>query len=236
MISVCIATCNGEEYIRQQIESILPQLEKEDEVVISDDDSTDNTLEIIKNFEDKRIKILPVCTFKSPIWNFENAIKNAKGDYIFLSDQDDVWLPNKVTEFIKALSEKNIVMSDALIFYDSSNPFGFQTLKEWRRYKKGFFQNLWKPNYVGCCMAFNRSKLNQILPFPDDVPAHDVWIGLLGEITNDIFYLDKPLINYRRHGNNYSNVAEKSHNDVFFMIKYRLQLFFDVLRRVGYNK
>ena len=95
MISVCIATYNGAEYLREQVESILSQLEEEDEIVVSDDSSTDTTIEILQSFGDRRIKI-----FKNPakgfVRNFENALRQAQGDFIFLSDQDDVWLPNKV--------------------------------------------------------------------------------------------------------------------------------------------
>ena len=90
MISVCMATYNGEKYIEEQLKSILSQLGENDEVIVSDDSSTDNTLAIVESFNDVRIKIFPNNKFHSPIFNFENALKQATGDYIFLSDQDDV--------------------------------------------------------------------------------------------------------------------------------------------------
>ena len=95
-ISVCIASYNGEKYIKEQLNSILCQLEERDEVIISDDSSTDNTVQIIESFKDKRIKIFREQKFKSPIYNFENAISKATGDIIFLSDQDDIWHKAKV--------------------------------------------------------------------------------------------------------------------------------------------
>lgn len=91
MISVCMPTYNGEKFIRIQLESILSQLGNDDEIVISDDSSTDKTVEITKSFNDSRIHLLENNTFHSPIYNLENALKNAKGDFIFLSDQDDEW-------------------------------------------------------------------------------------------------------------------------------------------------
>ena len=94
MISVCIATYNGEKYIKEQLLSILPQLGKKDEVIISDDHSTDNTLDIVKGLNDNRIKIVMNNREKGYTSNFENALSYAIGDYIFLSDQDDIWMSN----------------------------------------------------------------------------------------------------------------------------------------------
>ena len=115
MISICMATYNGEKYIKEQIDSILPQLSKNDEIIISDDSSTDDTLSIIRSFNDHRIKIFSGCNFHSPISNFENALKYAKGDYIFLSDQDDVWLENKVERMMEALKQYSLVVSDCYV-------------------------------------------------------------------------------------------------------------------------
>lgn len=112
MISVCIATHNGAHYIKEQIESILCQLGTNDEIIISDDGSTDNTIDILLAFNDKRIIIYhykqPVKSKHSHIYvckNFENALKHAKGDYIFLADQDDWWMPNKVMKCLEDLKK-----------------------------------------------------------------------------------------------------------------------------------
>ena len=114
-ISVAMATYNGEKYIKEQLESILRQLNVNDEVVISDDGSTDNTIKIVNDFKDSRIKI--ICgPKKGIIKNFENAIKNCTGKYIFLSDQDDIWLDNKVNEVLNCFkSDITCVLHDAKI-------------------------------------------------------------------------------------------------------------------------
>src|SRR5665648_141557 len=91
MISVCLPTHNGSKYIIQQLNSIICQLKEEDEIIISDDSSEDNTCELIQAINDKRIKIYREGKFSSYVFNFENAIKHARGDHIFLCDQDDVW-------------------------------------------------------------------------------------------------------------------------------------------------
>ena len=102
MISVCIATYNGEKYIKEQLDSILPQLKKLDEIIISDDKSKDKTLKIIKTLNDSRIKIF-TNPKKGLISNFENAITKSSGDYIFLSDQDDIWHENKIQFYLTVL-------------------------------------------------------------------------------------------------------------------------------------
>ena len=94
-ISVCIATYNGGAFIKDQIYSILLQLSQNDEIIISDDGSRDSTLNILFSFNDSRIKIYKNGGKHGVVSNFENAIKHATGDYIFLCDQDDVWMPGK---------------------------------------------------------------------------------------------------------------------------------------------
>ena len=93
-ISVCIATYNGAKYIEEQVQSILYQLSEKDEIINSDDGSKDNTLAIIKSLNDARIKVIHNTLKHGLVSNFENAIKHADGDYIFLSDQDDIWTSN----------------------------------------------------------------------------------------------------------------------------------------------
>ena len=114
MNSICIATYNGEKYIKEQLTSILSQIDIDDEVIISDDGSTDKTIEIINDINDSRIKLIK-GGFRNFTFNFENAIRQAQGEYIFLADQDDVWLPNKYSTTLKTLQLYDLVCSDAII-------------------------------------------------------------------------------------------------------------------------
>lgn len=171
-ISVCIATYNGEKYLKKQLDSILNQLKKEDEVIISDDTSTDATVEIIKAYNDRRIILIENQKFRSPIYNFENALKHASGDIIFLADQDDIWIDNKVCTVKKYLKSYDLVISDAEII-DTNDETLYRSFYALNNSRKGFIKNIIKNSYLGCCMAFNRKILESALPFPKNVPMHD---------------------------------------------------------------
>ena len=121
MISVCMATYNGQKYIKQQIVSILKQLSETDELIISDDNSLDNTKEVINEINDNRIKFyihnrdFSKKKHQSGYYcsnNFSNAIEKASGDYIFLSDQDDNWCDNKVERILNELKTSDLCMSN----------------------------------------------------------------------------------------------------------------------------
>lgn len=230
MISVCMTTYNGEKYILEQLLSILNQLNENDEIVISDDSSSDQTTTIIENLKDKRIKLLKNNTFRSPIFNLENALKNSSGNYIFLADQDDIWFQNKIEEMSKHITTNNVVMSDATLV-DLELNVTSNSLNSWRHYRSGFFKNLYKSRYLGCCMAFSDNFKSKILPFPKNIKAHDVWIGLYAELSDKVTYIPLQLIKYRRHESNYSTASLISKNSILTMISYRVYFFIQILVR-----
>lgn len=199
MISVCIATYNGEKYIQEQLVSILPQLDRDDEVIISDDGSIDNTLNVIMAFHDKRIKITEGPRRNSPIWNFENALKQAKGEYIFLADQDDVWKPNKVEVCMRWMQTYDCVISDAEVTDPELNTTASSLYKMLHVRTGKLYNACWKNGYTGCCMAFRRSILKLALPFPADIPMHDIWIGNVAAFHYRVKFVDDKLIYFRRH-------------------------------------
>ena len=213
MISVCIATYNGARYIAEQLASILNQLSAEDEVVVSDDGSTDGTIDIVRSFNDRRIRIVDGPRRHSPTLNFERALRNAKGEYIFLADQDDVWLEDKVTRCVEELQKCDCVVSDARVtdsFLNTTSESLFQLM----HVKRGRLSNLlWRNGYTGCCMAFKREVLSKALPFPTDIPMHDIWIGNVAAFCGRLHFINDRLLLFRRHdttascngkGSNYS--------------------------------
>lgn len=229
-ISVCMTTYNGEKYIKEQLDSILCQLEEDDEVIISDDSSTDQTINIIKSYNDKRIKLFEEQKFFSPTYNFENSLKYATKDFIFLSDQDDVWLSSKVETVLKYLKEYDLVVSDCIVVDEDlkvldESFFGLVNSGN------GFFKNFVKNTYIGCCMAFRRSVLEYILPFPSKIAMHDIWIGLSTEMKGTVFFLKEPQILYRRHENTVTLSGLKSKNNTVFKLYYRFLLLYQLVKR-----
>lgn len=233
MISVCIATRNGERYVHAQLASILRQLGPEDEVLISDDSSTDGTVDIIRGLADQRIRLLENNTFYSPIFNFENALKRAVGDIIVLSDQDDVWLEGRV-ELIREkfretphrwylmVTDGRVVDADERVVSDSI--FGIINAGP------GFLKNLWNNRYMGCCMAFSRELLEIALPFPRNLPMHDMWLGQLCELAGVTEFVPVPTILYRRHGASQTEFTIRLHP--WLQIRRRWILLCGLLRRI----
>lgn len=231
-ISVCIATYNGSRYIKEQLESILKQLNSDDEVIISDDKSTDRTLEIIKEFGDPRIKIYDENKFGSPVRNFENAIEKATGEYIFLSDQDDQWVENKVKIMLTALKDFDLVVSNAFIGDESLNIIR-DSYFEWRNSRVGIVKNFIKNSYLGCCMAFKKKILDVVLPFPKNIPMHDMWIGIVVELYYKPVFIQEKLIIYRRHDGNatFLNEDYTSNESLISKLRFRYNLLIAVIGR-----
>lgn len=233
MISVCMATFNGEKYILEQLHSILLQLGKDDEVIISDDSSTDGTIKLINSIADSRIKVFPNQNFHNPTLNFQNAITKSNGDIIFLADQDDYWFSKKVSVMVDYLSMYDLVVSDCQIG-DENLKVVLNSHFEWRHSKSGLFKNLYKNSYLGCCIAFNRKILTKALPFPSYIPMFDTWIGLISDIYFKTYFIPEKLMIYRRHSNNVTKFTSdfKSVNSYYLRIKNRLLFGLALISRV----
>lgn len=221
MISVCIATYNGERFIREQIDSILRQLSSDDEIIVSDDGSTDNTISIINSIDDKRIRVIEGPRKQSPTSNFECALKASKGDFIFMSDQDDVWKPNKVNICMEWLQRYDCVVSDAEVTDSSLNPL-YPSLYAIMQVKQGrIYNTIWKNGYTGCCMAFRRNVLEASLPFPKDIPMHDIWIGNVAAYKYNVKFIPDTLIYFRRHEDTTSCNGKGSKYSIWQQMKFR---------------
>lgn len=232
-VSVCMATYNGEKYIKEQVESILVQLSDKDELIISDDNSTDKTLEIIKKLKDNRIKIYLNKSMKGYVSNFENALKKATGDIIFFSDQDDIWLPNKLTKCIKELENNDLVVTNARVIDENMNIIE-ESLFNVVKTKTGLINNLIKNRYYGCCMAFNKKILEKVLPFPQKykICTHDIWIPIICELYYSVGLIEEPLLLYRRHNNNVS-CFKKSNNSLLKKFLLRIYPLYKAIFRVN---
>lgn len=228
MISVCVTTYNGEKFIEEQLGSILKQLGENDELIVSDDDSTDNTIKLIESLNDKRIKVLhhkidsniSDFQFDKITRNIENALSAATGDFIFLSDQDDIWLGNKVAVCKQHLQDKQLVLHNCKVIDEYGNVTN-NSYFQLNHSAKGFCRNVVNSSYLGCCMAFRRSLLQTALPFPKKPVPHDIWLGLLAEWKHQVEMIDEPLILYRRHCGNTSTSGSKSQFTLGTKLLYR---------------
>jgi len=213
-ISVAMCTYNGALYLAEQLKSIANQTRLPNELIVCDDGSTDDTLSILKKFNESSpftVKMYCNRLRLGPTKNFEQAIQLCNGDIIFLSDQDDVWLPGKLEKLMKVFEDypkAGYVFSDALVVDNELNPLGYTmwerilfTGRQRLRFRKGHqLEILLKHNVVtGATMAFRSELRDWILPIPDQW-IHDAWIALLvSAITRNGFFVEEPLIYYRQH-------------------------------------
>lgn len=206
MISVCMATHNGEKYIKEQIDSILKQLCANDEIVISDDGSNDNTLEILKEINDSRIKVFHQHSPKGLLGheyatlNFENALRHSHGDYIFFADQDDVWRDDKVKVSMNYLEDFDYIVSDAYVTDAKLNVISeTRFIKEEKVHFNKYLAVVLSTPYQGSCAAFRRCVLEKAMPFPKGIQSHDRWIGNVAAFYFKYRIIPDKLIYYRRH-------------------------------------
>jgi len=204
-ISIALASYNGAKYLQAQLDSFVSQTRHPDELIISDDGSSDATIQIIEQFS----KVAP---FQVIWWrnernlgyggNFNAALMKTSGDLVFLSDQDDVWFPKKI-ERIVALANANphayLLMNDAALTDGELHQVGLTSLGQIRSaaVSQSFF-------VLGCCVAVRRNLLDLCLPVPDGYPAHDNWLVEIADQLGRKLVIEEVLQYYRRHGDNAS--------------------------------
>lgn len=212
--SVALCTYNGEKYLKEQIDSILNQTKKVDEIVVCDDGSTDGTFSILEEYAAKSPEIFKIYrneTNLKSVKNFEKAISLCTGDVIFLSDQDDVWLEKKVETFLMYFDkfpETEVICSsgfaindtgekiDAFPIWDLPKLFPAATLDYFQII--AFIENI----ATGAAMAFRASIVNNILPIPVKKGFHhDEWIALLAASNGHFMMIEDQLFLYRIHKN-----------------------------------
>jgi glycosyltransferase involved in cell wall biosynthesis len=207
MISVLLPAYNGQSYIKMQIESILNCLSTEDELLVADDNSSDGTLAILYSFSDPRVKIIERRNNIGLVKSVEDLMTMALGDYIFLSDQDDVWLPDRIKLTLPLFDQYDLVVVNCSVVNESLDVIQrsyFDIIKP----VSGVFQNIIKCRYLGCCMGMKKSLAKSVLPIPNASPSHDLWIGVVSKLMGfSVGFFYTPLIMYRRHSCTLSSAA-----------------------------
>ncbi|MGA9588087.1 MAG: glycosyltransferase [Terracidiphilus sp.] len=208
-ISACMAAYNGGAFVEAQLHSILSQLRAEDEVVIVDDGSTDDTLQRILEIGDGRVRLLKHESNKGVVATFEDALRSATGSILFLCDDDDLWAPTKTRRFqdvFESRPDVGVVLSRVRLIDESDLTIPDSRVNRHGRFLPGFWRNLFVNHYQGSAMAIRASLLGRVLPFPLRKSfLHDAWIGTRNDLLGGrVAYLDEDLLFYRRHGNNAS--------------------------------
>lgn len=212
-VDILLATYNGEQYLKEQLDSIIAQSYNEFRLLISDDASTDDTVKILKEYaeKDNRITVFFQKENSGVIKNFEFLLKKVENEYYMFSDQDDIWKEDKIEKSIKRIEETDsslvytdleVVDSDLNVIYKS-----YWKLKGiYNKIKKyNNFESLYLNNFVtGCTIISKKDFIKDVLPLPNTSKfvLHDYWIPLLLSQKHKISYIEEPLIKYRQHKNN----------------------------------
>jgi glycosyltransferase involved in cell wall biosynthesis len=212
-VSVALCTYNGAAFIERQLETILKQSRPPDEVVVSDDGSTDHTVAIVKRMADRfpsKLRLERTAGRLGYAKNFEFTIQQATGDIIFLSDQDDVWLEHKIERMLIpfAASERvAVVYCDAHLAGRQLEPRGrsvfgarasmhLATRRSARELVKGVDIGV-----LGSMMAIRASLKRRVMPI-EEVWGHDHWIVFIAHAIAEVRAVNEPLMYYRRHPGN----------------------------------
>jgi glycosyltransferase involved in cell wall biosynthesis len=238
-VSVCMAAYNGSPYIEAQIISILKQLGRTDQLIIVDDKSADDTVEIIENFKDSRIQLIRNTNNVGVALTFNRALREASGDIIFLSDQDDCWHDGKVATVVKMFQTGNLdlLVHDAVVM--RGGQVVHASLFEMAGSSSGVIKNIVSNTFTGCCMAFRRDVLRDVLPISAHIGIfHDAWIGVLAQYFGyKITFVPLPLIDFIRHGANASTLQRRGIIPILldrtaFVLALVLQIFRVYLKRM----
>ncbi len=208
-ISACMAAYNGGVFVEAQLLSILPQLKPGDEVVIVDDGSTDDTLQRVMRVGDARVRMLKHEKNAGVVATFEDALRSATGNILFLCDDDDLWAPTKARRFLDVFERQrdvSVVLSRVSMIDEKGQPLPDSRINRGGRFLPGFWRNLYMNHYQGSAMAIRALLLGRLLPFPARKSfLHDAWIGTRNDLMGGkVAFLDEDLLYYRRHGNNAS--------------------------------
>ncbi len=216
-VDILLATYNGEKYLREQLDSILNQSYRNFNLIISDDCSRKETREILKEYESKddRVKVYYQQENIGSNRNFEYLLSKVKSKYYMFSDQDDVWIEDKIKLSVEKIIEtdSDLVFTDLEVVDEKLNKLHssfnkkMKLIKKIKKYKDYRLEYLYNC-ITGCTMIAKTSMLEKILPLPNNKDIlHDYWIGLVTSLIGKIEYLDVATIKYRQHPKNQVGVS-----------------------------
>ena len=206
LVSIPLITYNGDRFLRYQLDSIFSQTYKNIEVIAVDDGSCDGTISILEEFKKSHgLEIVINSHNLGYMRNFEKAVIRCRGDFIAPSDQDDIWMPDKISRLVSEIGKKSMVCSDAIIIDSqdkkiSDSAFAYSSLI--LHPEKPFCQLLFNSSVIGCTCLFKRELIKNSFPIPEGEKYHDWWLSIVASILDGIEYVREPLILYRQHEQN----------------------------------
>lgn len=251
MISAVVATYNGEKYIKEQLSSILNQTMCVDEIVISDDGSTDSTLKICENYARENKNVLFDISLNTGrhgfYYNFYNALKKANGEFILLCDQDDIWEPQKVEIMYRCMKKNPDMLSLATSFSRFNENIGtinihqkhpYSKKNQLRKIRHSEYLNFY--NYLGMTMMIRKCLVQKFINVSDSIAtnivsekivSHDIIINYLATLNDGFYYLDQALTRRRSYPQSTSAVNgekefERSKYTRFYAYKYSQKVFY----------
>jgi len=200
-----MASYRGGLYIQEQISSILQELGPNDELVIVDDASPDNTVDVISKITDPRVRLIRNASNSGYVRTFEKAILASRGEFIFLSDQDDVWIPGRVHRMLEGLQTSAMVATNFAMLGGGPRPWipPLKSTMDSRRLANLLGIMIGYRAYYGCGMAFRRELIPVVTPIPEYVrESHDLWFAICGNMAQSIAHLEAPSLLRRLHDQN----------------------------------
>ena len=226
-ISVAMATYQGEKFLEAQLTSIWECLEPGDEIIVSDDGSTDATLSILSAYVERGC---PISIFANKdkagntiTNNFVNAISHCRNPIVVFCDQDDVWQPNRLAVVRELHSAYDCVVVDGNVV--TEDQFTTERIYQRRPPSISLMRNFYKLSVLGCQLSFRRSALLARINVPKDPHiTHDWWFYMNALLKGRVLILQESVFGYRRHGGNASNGIGKSDNPIILRILIRFKM------------
>lgn len=211
-VSVCLAAHDGAEFVGEQVRSILDQLGPDDELVVVDDASTDATVAVVEGLADPRIRLHRNETNLGYVRTFERALGLARGAYLLLADQDDIWVPGRLEAMVAALEGSAVVATSVAVLGEDGPPRWRLRARDSHRFAANLAAVLvgvrW---YFGCAMGVRRDLLVSVLPFPPWLTeSHDLWLGIVGNTHHQMRHVEHPSVERRLHGSNQTPLGWRS--------------------------
>lgn len=212
-VSVCMATYRGERWVAEQVTSVLAEIGPDDELVVVDDASPDGTTDVLRQIDDPRLRIVEQAVNGGYVRAFATALEHARGAYLLLSDQDDVWVPGRVEVMLAALQDHDVVAGNLATLGGPDSIHSPLGRPGWRLRASDSGHHLRnvlgvlagaRP-YFGCAMGLRREALEVATPFPAGLrESHDLWFALYGNLAGSIAHVDDVVVLRRYHQDNAS--------------------------------